>query len=57
MHTPQIHITRRGLLVKARAADFPALAPLADFIDLHPLGLADKAVKRLESVEVVGRAA
>lgn len=57
MHTPQIHVTRRGLRIKARAADFPALAPLADFIDLQPLGLAENAVKRLESVEVVGRAA
>lgn len=57
MMVPQIHLTPRGLLVKARAADFPSLADLAPFIDLKPAGLAPDVAGKLDAVQVVGRAA
>lgn len=57
MYIPQIHLTPRGLLVKARAADFPSLADLAPFIDLKPAGLAPDVAGKLDAVQVVGRAA
>lgn len=57
MMVRQIHITPRGLLVKARAADFPTLADLAPFIDLRPAGLAPSVAGKLDAVQVLGRAA
>lgn len=57
MQISQIHITPRGLLVKARAADFPSLADLEPFIDLKPAGLAPSVAGKLEAFEPIGRAA
>lgn len=57
MQISQIHITPRGLLVRARAADFPSLADLEPFIDLRPAGLAPSVAGKLDAVAVLGRAA
>lgn len=57
MLIPQIHVTPRGLLVKAKAADFPSLADLEPFIDLKPAGLAPNVAGKLEAFEPIGRAA
>lgn len=57
MQIAQIHLTRCGLLVKARAADFPSLADLEPFIDLRPAGLAPSVAAKLDAVPVLGRAA
>jgi hypothetical protein len=57
MLIPQIHITPRGLLIKARAADFPSLADFEPFIDLKPAGLAPSVAGTLDAFEPIGRAA
>ena len=57
MQISQIHLSHRGLLVKARAADFPSLADLAPFIDLKPAGLAPDVAGKLDAIPTLGRAA
>jgi len=50
MMPAQIHVTRRGLLVKATSRDFPSLAALEVFLDMRP-------AERLQSIQTVGSAA